>query len=131
MVIEPVDAQGPRALRHQILPEAFMDEGVFGDVDRQPRADHRLAPAIARRIVVIDAEIAAHTVAEVIMRAEIEVVAFDVGDDRDRIVEAETGDPAIFEKDRKSVVQGKSVSVRVDLGGRRIIKKKKQKKQEK
>src|SRR3546814_19482063 len=27
--------------------------------------------------------------------------------------------------DRKSVVEGKSVSVRVDLGGRRIIKKKK------
>src|SRR3546814_12797549 len=30
-------------------------------------------------------------------------------------------------QDRKSVVQGKSVSVRVDLGGRRIIKKKKKK----
>src|SRR3546814_12612756 len=30
--------------------------------------------------------------------------------------------------DRKSVVYGKSVSVRVDLGGRRIIKKKKKKK---
>src|SRR3546814_12095518 len=30
--------------------------------------------------------------------------------------------------DRKSVVKGKSVSVRVDLGGRRTIKKKKQKK---
>src|SRR3546814_14474945 len=29
------------------------------------------------------------------------------------------------EADRKSVVQGKSVSVRVDLGGRRIIKKQK------
>src|SRR3546814_11254110 len=29
--------------------------------------------------------------------------------------------------DRKSVVSGKSVSVRVDLGGRRIIKKKKHK----
>src|SRR3546814_13895064 len=29
--------------------------------------------------------------------------------------------------DRKSVVSGKSVSVRVDIGGRRIIKKKKQK----
>src|SRR3546814_13209802 len=29
-------------------------------------------------------------------------------------------------EDRKSVVEGKSVSVRVDLGGRRIIKKKKQ-----
>src|SRR3546814_16698721 len=32
--------------------------------------------------------------------------------------------------DRKSVVWGKSVSVRVDLGGRRIIKKKKKKKNE-
>src|SRR3546814_17203031 len=31
------------------------------------------------------------------------------------------------EEDRKSVVEGKSVSVRVDLGGRRIIKKKKEK----
>src|SRR3546814_18224584 len=30
-------------------------------------------------------------------------------------------------EDRKSVVSGKSVSVRVDLGGRRIIKKKNQK----
>src|SRR3546814_12643753 len=30
-------------------------------------------------------------------------------------------------RDRKSVVSGKSVSVRVDLGGRRIIKKKKKK----
>src|SRR3546814_11935123 len=29
-------------------------------------------------------------------------------------------------EDRKSVVEGKSVSVRVDLGGRRIIKQKKQ-----
>src|SRR3546814_8207399 len=28
----------------------------------------------------------------------------------------------MFIEDRKSVVQGKSVSVRVDLGGRRIIK---------
>src|SRR3546814_19907465 len=30
-------------------------------------------------------------------------------------------------RDRKSVVEGKSVSVRVDLGGRRIIKKKNKK----
>src|SRR3546814_16210088 len=33
----------------------------------------------------------------------------------------------LHQLDRKSVVQGKSVSVRVDLGGRRIIKKKKNK----
>src|SRR3546814_17601599 len=32
--------------------------------------------------------------------------------------------PACDLPDRKSVVEGKSVSVRVDLGGRRIIKKK-------
>src|SRR3546814_13424019 len=31
--------------------------------------------------------------------------------------------PLHFPEDRKSVVQGKSVSVRVDVGGRRIIKK--------
>src|SRR3546814_14345980 len=39
-----------------------------------------------------------------------------------------TGDPAAqttTQGDRKSVVKGKSVSVRVSLGGRRIIKKKK------
>src|SRR3546814_18664964 len=34
-------------------------------------------------------------------------------------------DYAVQFTDRKSVVSGKSVSVRVDLGGRRIIKKKK------
>src|SRR3546814_19714222 len=32
--------------------------------------------------------------------------------------------PRPAHRDRKSVVQGKSVSVRVDLGGRRIVKKK-------
>src|SRR3546814_11552431 len=35
---------------------------------------------------------------------------------------------SLFAEDRKSVVYGKSVSVRVDLGGRRIIKKKKKRK---
>src|SRR3546814_13805711 len=34
----------------------------------------------------------------------------------------------VTRQDRKSVVEGKSVSVRVDLGGSRIIKKKKDKK---
>src|SRR3546814_19508905 len=33
---------------------------------------------------------------------------------------------AVVKHDRKSVVSGKSVSVRVDLGGRRLIKKKNQ-----
>src|SRR3546814_20187787 len=39
---------------------------------------------------------------------------------------ASSGGLAHHGLDRKSVVSGKSVSVRVDLGGRRIIKKKKQ-----
>src|SRR3546814_13122760 len=37
--------------------------------------------------------------------------------------------PALGRPDRKSVVEGKSVAVRVDLGGRRIINKKQNKKQ--
>src|SRR3546814_16031837 len=37
---------------------------------------------------------------------------------------AQRDDLARIERDRKSVVWGKSVSVSVDLGGRRIIKKK-------
>src|SRR3546814_18610637 len=37
-------------------------------------------------------------------------------------------DGVMIEADRKSVVSGQRVSVRVDLGGRRIIKKKKNKK---
>src|SRR3546814_11545812 len=49
------------------------------------------------------------------------------------LAEVELGhhDPRIAAEhlaDRKSVVQGKSVSVRVDLGGRRIITKKKKQK---
>src|SRR3546814_15389073 len=39
-------------------------------------------------------------------------------------VRSTTSLPALLRIDRKSVVEGKSVSVRVDLGGRRIIKKK-------
>src|SRR3546814_14273184 len=47
------------------------------------------------------------------------------GDRRWRIEHAQIVDPADIAKlDRKSVVWGKGVSVRVDLGGRRIIKKK-------
>src|SRR3546814_14315947 len=45
------------------------------------------------------------------------------GDRRHRLPHRPAGTP-IADADRKSVVEGKSVSVRVDLGGRRIIKKK-------
>src|SRR3546814_14687834 len=42
-----------------------------------------------------------------------------------RLVEAEVGGVGSDVRDRKSVVSGKRVSVRVDLGGSRIIKNKK------
>src|SRR3546814_14364008 len=51
-------------------------------------------------------------------RAEVEAAT-------EKARQAETAlEAALREEDRKSVVQGKSVSVRVDLGGRRIIKNK-------
>src|SRR3546814_12886737 len=46
---------------------------------------------------------------------------------REFIGECASGDVSPITADRKSVVEGKSVSVRVDLGGRRTIKKKKYK----
>src|SRR3546814_13114131 len=42
-----------------------------------------------------------------------------------RLADADGADRLALDQDRKSVVEGKRVSVRVDLGGRRIIKKKK------
>src|SRR3546814_15779193 len=54
---------------------------------------------------------------------------FDIAD-RDAAAMALSADieahGAYYGVDRQSVVKGKSVSVRVDLGGRRILKKKKQ-----
>src|SRR3546814_17434214 len=51
------------------------------------------------------------------------MLALDKG--RYQPAEVQTGqEPANDPEDRKSVVQGKRVSVRVDLGGGRIIKKK-------
>src|SRR3546814_12174418 len=44
---------------------------------------------------------------------------------RHRPTSASSGTPDQVRGDRKSVVSGKSVSVRVDLGGRRLLKKKK------
>src|SRR3546814_16411147 len=56
------------------------------------------------------------------------VTVFGPGSGRDGQINpfymAPAGDPTAVREDRKSVGEGKSVSVRVDLGGRRIIKKK-------
>src|SRR3546814_20297822 len=53
-------------------------------------------------------------------------VSSAIRDSRDRLIDylRRPEDPLVVSGDRKSVVKGKSVSVRVDLGGRRIIKKK-------
>src|SRR3546814_13602343 len=52
------------------------------------------------------------------------------GLDPDRVIYVEARDETSLLRDRKSVVSGKGVSVRVDLGGRRIIKKTKQNEQD-
>src|SRR3546814_11371607 len=54
-----------------------------------------------------------------LLDAEVKVAALDADGFRPR------GIPETLYEDRKSVVLGKGVSVRVDLGGRRIIKTKK------
>src|SRR3546814_17840850 len=57
------------------------------------------------------------------------LITKEVGGTLSRLVRGsgreEISSPIGLVRDRKSVVSGKSVSVRVDLGGRRIIKKKK------
>src|SRR3546814_15851353 len=60
------------------------------------------------------------------LATEIEAVVREVPGTTSAFAERLTG--AYYLEDRKSVVEGKSVSVRVDLGGRRCIKKKKKKK---
>src|SRR3546814_18665385 len=59
---------------------------------------------------------------------EVQVIRGVFGITKTSQIIGERIDPYINDIDRKSVVQGKSVSVREDLGGRRIIKKKKKKK---
>src|SRR3546814_18035666 len=51
-----------------------------------------------------------------VQRRRLELIAANI---------ANADTPGFQARDRKSVVEGKSVSVRVDLGGRRNIKKKK------
>src|SRR3546814_13614153 len=61
------------------------------------------------------------------MADEVHGHVFDDGHVLGPVPGAQTGEVVVeddVEQDRKSVVEGQSVSVRVDLGGRRIIKKK-------
>src|SRR3546814_19119035 len=63
------------------------------------------------------------------IRAVLEEIGVDRLDHGTNIVE----DPALIQlakEDRKNVVSGKSGAVRVDIGGRRIIKKKKKKRKQ-
>src|SRR3546814_11801630 len=92
-------------------------------VGRQPRrASNRLQPQqlgegrFHQRVdVVAIGDLQAGGRAEILEQQE---AGFDVARQDARHTHV-----AGFQQDRKSVVSGKSVSVRVDLGGRRIIKK--------
>src|SRR3546814_15768050 len=82
---------------------------------RKPRAArlHAASPAVTMRRMHRFAFITLLLLVSSLAQAAQPVATVRVGFDRD-------GVPS----DRKSVVEGKSVSVRVDLGGRRIIQKK-------
>src|SRR3546814_13131893 len=70
------------------------------------------------------------TAADLDLGAVLADRAFAALRDPGEFAKVEVGDwghSLAWPSDRKSVVWGKSVSVRVDLGGRRIIKKKKKK----
>src|SRR3546814_20886732 len=83
----------------------------------QEAADDRLHPDIVRhaRHARPQAAYAAHDEVDLNPRIAGRIEFFD-----DRRIDQRIH----LRPDRKSVVEGKSVSVRVDLGGRRIIKKK-------
>src|SRR3546814_19951644 len=83
------------------------------------RNDHRIAPALVEIGFAALGDHGSLQGPERIGVGEIAVVAEQVGDDR------EAARIGVEQRDRKSVVSGKSVSVRVDLGGRRNIKQKK------
>src|SRR3546814_15613800 len=80
-----------------------------------------------RFVLVVEALIGAEIhLREPPVPVEIGAFRFDETlDIRHESVGAELLFDALDEQDRKSVVEGKSVSVRVDLGGRRNIKKQK------
>src|SRR3546814_14565085 len=106
--------------------------GRRGATDLARNQEDRMlgAPAgggVARRFVArqvpdaldLDA-LCADEVAEVADRDMVDVRRFVPGDGE----QPRHRPPPAPQEDRKSVVQGKRVSVRVDLGGRRITKKK-------
>src|SRR3546814_18244453 len=80
----------------------------------------RLLASVAMLVVIVACGIGAYT-----WNAQRGDVYRTVSGER-RLITLEDGSKISLDaRDRKSVVEGKSVSVRVDLGGRRIIKKKK------
>src|SRR3546814_11346900 len=86
------------------------------------------SPAVVVHQEVGD-DLAALQIETVEVRQSVEVAALEHGTALARVVEADHGGQEhafAAAQDRKSVVQGKSVSVRVDLGRRRSIKKKQQ-----
>src|SRR3546814_19243425 len=97
-----------------IILNLKIDAAIFAQ-RRQYRRDKAVAPAAYRSFFAIQRDLAD----EEAIAASVGGLAFLIIDQREGLVRRQ----AIME-DRKSVVSGKSVSVRVDLGGRRIIKKK-------
>src|SRR3546814_18671018 len=91
-------------------------ERTVGDVprDRAPELPRRDAPRLAIGTGRDDRHIG-------VAEGGVEVIAEGVELTDHLARQMRLGDGARAQQDRKSAVEGKSVSVRVDLGGRRII----------
>src|SRR3546814_20220928 len=116
----------------------FLSEAIKAEVKESEKAMNELLKATQtyqekRRLMEEQYQASRKKLIEAGKFSELAVLAQQHRDELDQLDDANVRKLDTFRKlfdgveDRKSVVKGKSVSVSVDLGGRRIIKKKKNK----
>src|SRR3546814_18345340 len=86
--------------------------------------DEEIAPLVSKPLIYDAAEVAiAGAFVSIDVDGSLHVERGFVRPEDEPAEVADDAEPAADEGDRKSVVEGKRVAVRVDLGGRRTIKK--------
>src|SRR3546814_11225844 len=118
-----VNPTGPRACYDEGKRAA---ESLAFDYDRAARGTVRVARIFntyGPRLSAVDGRVVSNVVVQALARDTITVYG-DGSQTRSFCYVSDLVDGLV--RKRKSVVEGKSVAVRVDLGGRRIIKKNKQ-----
>src|SRR3546814_20233312 len=94
-------------------------DGIFHHVDRDGEADADIAAAAAQ-----DRRIDADQLALRVDQGAAGIAGIDGGVGLDEVLVAFDAESGPAQRDRQSVLWGKSVSVRVSSGGRLILKKK-------